>query len=97
MNSLINYYNKYDEEGRLTTNNARKVEFLTSTRVLDEIIPSNSNIIDVAAGTGVYVFHYASKGHKVFAGDIVSKHINIINRKLEENDYKEELDIEAGV
>ncbi|MCT4686653.1 class I SAM-dependent methyltransferase [Vallitalea sp.] len=97
MNRLINYYNEYDEEGRLTTNNARKVELLTTTRVLDEIIPSNSKIIDVAAGTGVYAFHYASKGHKVFAGDIVPKHVNIMNRKLEEHSCKEELNIETGV
>lgn len=28
MNRLVDYYNQYDEESRLTTNNARKVEFL---------------------------------------------------------------------
>jgi predicted HTH transcriptional regulator len=41
MNYVVDSYENYKEENRLTTNNARKIEFVTTTRVLDEIIHGN--------------------------------------------------------
>ena len=38
MNYVVESYENYKEENRLTTNNARRIEFITTTRVLDEII-----------------------------------------------------------
>lgn len=38
MNYVVDSYENYKEENRLTTNNARRIEFVTTTRVLDEII-----------------------------------------------------------
>ena len=53
MNYVVDSYENYKEENRLTTNNARRIEFVTTTRVLDEIIGTNSKILDCAAGTGI--------------------------------------------
>ncbi|MBQ3781982.1 MAG: hypothetical protein II838_00885 [Lachnospiraceae bacterium] len=41
MNYVVDSYENYKEENRLTTNNARRIEFVTTTRVLDEIIHDN--------------------------------------------------------
>ena len=41
MNYVVDSYENYKEENRLTTNNARRIEFVTTTRVLDEIIGTN--------------------------------------------------------
>lgn len=41
MNYVVDSYENYKEENRLTTNNARKIEFVTTTGVLDEIIHDN--------------------------------------------------------
>ena len=38
MNYVVESYENYQEENRLTTNNARKIEFLTTTRVFKEVI-----------------------------------------------------------
>lgn len=38
MNYVVDSYENYKEENRLTTNNARKIEFITTTRALGEII-----------------------------------------------------------
>ena len=51
MNYVVDSYENYKEENRLTTNNARRIEFVTTTRVLDEIIDTKSKILDCAAGT----------------------------------------------
>ncbi|KOA18850.1 hypothetical protein CLHOM_27890 [Clostridium homopropionicum DSM 5847] len=33
MNNIVNFYEGYDEESRLTTNNSRKVEFTVITTI----------------------------------------------------------------
>ena len=53
MNYVVDSYENYKEENCLTANNARKIEFVTTTRVLDEIIHDKSKILDYAAGTGI--------------------------------------------
>jgi hypothetical protein len=56
MNYVVDSYENYKEENRLTTNNARRIEFVTTTRVLDEIIHDKSKILDCAAGErGIFV------------------------------------------
>ena len=55
MNYVVDSYENYKEENRLTTNNARRIEFVTTTRVLDEIIDTKSKILDCAAGCDVTV------------------------------------------
>ncbi len=37
-NYVVESYEKYREEDRLSTNNARKIEFLTTIKVLDNLI-----------------------------------------------------------
>lgn len=87
-NHVIENYENYKEENRLTTNNARKIEFITTTRIMDELIPINSKILDCAAGTGVYAFELAEKGHEVMATDITPRHIEVINNTLKDKTYK---------
>ena len=87
MNYIVESYENYKEEDRLTTNNARKIEFITTTRVLDEVIDAESKILDCAAGTGVYAFWLADKGHDVTATDITPRHIDIINQTLKTKEY----------
>ena len=87
MNYVVESYENYKEENRLTTNNARKIEFITTTRVLNEVIGAKSRILDCAAGTGIYAFWLADKGHDVTATDITPRHIVIINQTIATNQY----------
>ncbi|MBX4269652.1 class I SAM-dependent methyltransferase [Clostridium estertheticum] len=82
MNNIVNFYNTYDEESRVSTNKARKVEFNVTTSILDEYIKHQDKIIELGAGTGVYSFYYANKGNEVMATDITPKHVEIIKQKL---------------
>lgn len=40
-NYVVESYENYNEENRLSTNNARRIEYLTTIRVLDELITGN--------------------------------------------------------
>lgn len=94
MQSIIDFYENYNEEARLTTDNARKIEFLMTTRTLDQYIQQDQTVLELGAGTGIYSIYFAEKGNKVLATDIVPKHIDTIKQKvLQRNDV--ELNLEA--
>lgn len=87
-NYVVESYENYREEDRLTTNNARRIEFLTTVRILDELIDDKKKILDCAAGTGIYAFHFADKGHDVTATDITPRHVDIMNDILKSKSCK---------
>ena len=86
-NPVIIFYENYDKENRLTTDNARRIEFLTTVTVLDELLPVKSKILDCAAGTGIYSFYLTEKGHDLTALDITRRHIEIIKNELKNKPY----------
>lgn len=85
---IIQSYENYREEDRLATNKARRIEFLTTVRILDELLDGPKTILDCAAGTGIYSFYYADKGHTVTATDITPRHIEVIRDRLSTKSYK---------
>ncbi len=87
MDYVVDSYENYREENRLTTNNARRIEFVTTARALNDVINTKSKILDCAAGTGIYAFWLADKGHDVTATDITPRHIDIINKNLINKNY----------
>ena len=90
MNNIIDSYENSKEEDRLTTNNARKIEYLTTIRAFDGLFAPNTKILDCAAGTGIYALYLAEKGYNVVATDITPRHIEFINKQLETKAYKME-------
>ncbi len=86
-NNVVNSYQNSTEELRFDIK-SRKIEFINTTRIIDEHITKKSNILDCAAGTGVYAFYYADRGHNVTATDITPRHIEIIRENLITKDYK---------
>lgn len=83
MNEIIEYYNAKDEDGRLTADRAHEVEYITTMRYIEKVCAPNSKILDACAGTGVYCFDLALKGHKVTAGDLVPSNVKFIEAKNE--------------
>lgn len=90
-NDVVNYYENYREEDRLTTNNARKIEYVTTVKALDTLFRGKKlKILDCAAGTGAYSFYLAERGHTVTATDITPRHIDVIRNMLENKSCKME-------
>ena len=46
---LINYYNEYDEEGRLENNRIGRVEYLTTRRYIDPLLSDDCRIAEIGA------------------------------------------------
>lgn len=87
-NYVVESYENYKEEDRLSTNNARRIEYITTARIFDELLTGKKKILDCAAGTGIYAFHLAEQGHDVTATDITPRHIEIIKNTAKDKPYK---------
>ncbi|WP_426348669.1 class I SAM-dependent methyltransferase [Alloiococcus sp. CFN-8] len=87
MNYVVESYENYKEEDRLTTNKSRQVEFITTVRAFNEVFPASGKLLDCGAGTGIYSFYYGDMGYEVTALDITPRHINIINQELKNKGY----------
>lgn len=74
---LTDYYNKFNEDKRLGHRHGQ-VEFLTSTRYIDEYLSDGDRIIDIGAGSGRYSIYYKNKGYDVTAVEYVRPNIGKI-------------------
>ncbi len=79
------------EEMRLQKNSVQHIEFLTATRYLDKCLSPKSRVLDSCAGTGVYSFYLAQKGHEVSAGDIVPRNVDIMRQRQKEEPILKEV------
>ena len=63
MNYLKDYYNNYDEDGRLLSRHGQ-VEYLTTMKYIGESLKEveNPKILEVGAGTGRYSVTLAKQG-----------------------------------
>ena len=84
MNYLEEYYNAYDEEGRLLSRHG-KVEYLTTMKYIEECLEgvSNPDIIEIGAGTGRYSVTLAKRGLRVTAVELVEHNLEILRSKLD--------------
>ena len=83
---LIEYYSSGYEGRRLQKDKAHSIEFLTSVRYLDMLLPKSGKVLDCCAGGGIYSFYLADRGYSVTAADLSPKNIEIIKaNKQSEN------------
>ena len=80
---LINYYNEYDEDGRLENSRVGKVEYLTTRRYLDPLLTTDCKIAEIGAGTGRYSVTLAKEGYDVTAVELVQHNLDILKSKLD--------------
>ena len=80
---LINFYNEYDEDGRLENNRLGRVEYLTTRRYLDPLLNADCKIAEIGAGTGRYSVTIAKEGYDVTAVELVQHNLDILKSKLD--------------
>lgn len=80
--NLINYYNKFNEDKRLTRRHGI-VEYEVAMKYVHEYLPKNkkAKIMDVGAGTGKYSVALAKEGHEVTALELVKHNLMTLKAK----------------
>ena len=76
---LIDYYNSYDESGRLETKHG-SVEFLTTMRCIEKYIREDDRVLEIGAATGRYSHALARRGYTVDAVELVEHNIEIFRQ-----------------
>ncbi len=81
---LNEYYEKYDEEGRLLSKHGQ-VEYITTQKYIHEYAASANakRILEVGAGTGRYSVPLAKEGFCVTAVELVEHNLDILRQKLD--------------
>ena len=77
--SLTDFYNHYDEEGRLLSRHGA-VEFLTTMRYIEKYLQPGMCILEIGAATGRYSHALARMGYRVDAVELVQHNIDIFQR-----------------
>lgn len=85
--NLIKYYNKFNEDKRLTHRHGI-VEYKTAMKYIHDYLKemNNPKIIDIGAGTGKYSVALANEGYDVTAVELI-KH-NLMTLKAKNNTVK---------
>ncbi len=84
MSFLEDYYNNYDEEGRLLSRHGQ-VEYLTTMKYIYENLEgiNDPEILEVGAGTGRYSVTLAKQGFRVTAVELIEHNLEILRSKLD--------------
>ena len=84
MSYLEDYYNQYDEEGRLLSRHGQ-VEYLTTMKYIRECLSGTADpaILEIGAGTGRYSVTLAKQGYRVTAVELIPRNLEILKSKLD--------------
>lgn len=84
MSYIEDYYNGYDEEGRLLSRHGQ-VEYLTTMKYIRECLAgvSEPKILEVGAGTGRYSVTLANQGYQVTAVELIAHNLELLRSKLD--------------
>ncbi len=80
-------YGIFDEDTRLNHSKAARVEFITSTRIIEQYIKPGARILDVGAGAGEYSLYFARKGYDVSALELAESNIKAFRKKITTEDH----------
>jgi ubiquinone/menaquinone biosynthesis C-methylase UbiE len=82
MTELEKYYNKFNEDKRLTRRHGQ-VEYITSMKYIHDYLDDEktSKILDIGAGTGRYSVALAQEGYDVTAVELVKYNLGILKKK----------------
>ena len=75
-------YEIFDEDSRLNRSQAAKVEFITTSRAIENALFPGARILDIGAGAGEYSLHFAQQGYHITAVELSPANITAFERKI---------------
>lgn len=89
MQDIINYYNQFDEWGRL---DREPIEFQVNWHYIKKYLPPKSRLLDNGAGPGKYSIKLAKEGFNVTLTDLTPKLVEIAKVKAKELELEKQFD-----
>ncbi len=75
---VSNFYNKYEEDGRLDRSVHGRLEYATTMNYIHRYADKASKVLEVGAGTGRYSIALAREGMDVTSVELVDKNLEIL-------------------
>lgn len=82
---LANYYERYDENGRLLSKHGM-IEYLTTMKYVEKYLKPDMRVLELGAATGRYSHALAQKGYQVDAVELVEHNIEIFKQNTIEGE-----------
>ena len=76
---LSNYYEQYDEDGRLLSKHG-KIEYITTMKYIEKYLKPEMRVLEIGAATGRYSHALAQKGYHVDAVELIEHNIEIFKQ-----------------
>lgn len=76
---LSNYYEQYNEDGRLTSKYGM-VEYITTMKYIEKYLKPGMRIMEIGAATGRYSHTLAQQGYQVDAVELVEHNIEVFKQ-----------------
>ena len=86
MNNVMNYYNSFDEWGRL---DREPLEYMVNMHHIQSLLPDQGHILDNGAGPGKYSIALAELGYQVTLTDLTPRLVEIAKSKSIERGLEE--------
>lgn len=78
---LTNYYNAYDEDGRLLLRHGQ-VEYITTMKLIHDRLRPGMKLCEIGAGTGRYSVTLAEEGYPVTAVELIPHNLDLLRAKI---------------
>lgn len=82
---LSDYYERYDEDGRLVSKHGM-VEYTTTMKYVEKYLRPGMRVLEIGAATGRYSHALAKKGYRVDAVELIEHNIEIFKRNTREGE-----------
>jgi len=82
---LSQYYEQYNEDGRLLDFRRGQLEFATTMRYIQKYLRPEAKVLEIGAGTGRYSLALADQVHDVTAVELVDHNLDILRSNIKES------------
>ncbi len=89
MKNIIDYYEQFDEWGRL---DRQPIEFMVNWHYIRKYLPASGEILDNGAGPGKYAMELAKNHYKVTLADLTPSSVEIAQKKAVELNLVDQFD-----
>jgi 2-polyprenyl-3-methyl-5-hydroxy-6-metoxy-1,4-benzoquinol methylase len=89
MNSVVSYYNQFDEWGRL---DREPIEFKVNWHYINHYLPAEGKVLDNGAGPGKYSMKLAEKRLQVTLTDLTPRFVRMAEEMADELGLRKQFD-----
>ena len=78
---LQKFYSSQEEDNRFSSKHGM-VEYITTLKYIDKYLQVGQRILEIGCGTGKYALHYARKGYRIDAVELIQINLDVLHKNM---------------